>query len=97
MFKTPLEFGIILNFISFQNNFCNFKTKLFSNPNISLIIMSSISVFLVDTERLYETCEAIDKSKELKNFYKFSKKKNRPIDECFFDVYQVYCKGDLNG
>ena len=34
---------------------------------------------------------------ELKNFYKFSKKKNRPIDECFFDVYQVYCKGDLNG
>ena len=26
--------------------------------------MSSISVFLVDTERLYETCEVIDKSKE---------------------------------
>lgn len=34
---------------------------------------------------------------ELKNFYKFSKKKNRPIDECFFEIYQVFCKGDLNG
>lgn len=34
---------------------------------------------------------------ELKNFYKFSKKKNRPIDECFFEVYKVFCKGDLNG
>ena len=26
--------------------------------------MSSISVFLVDTDKLYETCEVIDKSKE---------------------------------
>lgn len=33
---------------------------------------------------------------ELVNFYKFSKEKNRPIDKCFFDVYQVYCKGDIN-
>lgn len=34
---------------------------------------------------------------ELNNFYEFSKKKNRPVDECFFDVYKVFCKGDLNG
>lgn len=34
---------------------------------------------------------------ELKNFYQFSKKKNREIDECFFEIYQVFCKGDLNG
>lgn len=34
---------------------------------------------------------------ELNNFYEFSKKKNRNIDECFFEVYKVFCKGDLNG
>jgi len=34
---------------------------------------------------------------ELKNFYQFSKKKNRPIDECFFEIYNVFCKGDING
>ena len=33
---------------------------------------------------------------ELVNFYNFSKEKNRDIDECFFDVYQKYCKGDCN-
>lgn len=34
---------------------------------------------------------------ELNNFYEFSKRENRAIDECFFEVYEVFCKGDLNG
>lgn len=53
-----------------------------------------------DSSKQITTCnEDIVKGfrNELHNFYEFSKKKNRNIDECFFEVYKVFCKGDLNG
>lgn len=53
-----------------------------------------------DSSKEIKLCnEDIEKGfcNELKNFYKFSKKKNRQIDECFFEIYKVFCKGDLNG
>lgn len=74
--------------------------------NMSLLDMCVYCADKLDPLRGYDSSKQIALCKEdiiegfkgeLKNFYKFSKKKNRPIDECFFDVYQVYCKGDLNG
>lgn len=32
----------------------------------------------------------------LKDFYDFSNKKGRQIDECFFEIYDQYIKGDIN-
>ena len=33
----------------------------------------------------------------LQDFYDFSKAKGRLIDECFFEIYDKYVKGDING
>jgi len=77
-----------------------------ASTNMSLLDMCVYCADKLDPLRGYDSSKQIVLCKEdiiegfkgeLKNFYKFSKKKNRPIDECFFDVYRVYCRGDLNG
>lgn len=77
-----------------------------ASTNMSLLDMCVYCADKLDPLRGYDSSKQIALCKEdiiegfkgeLKNFYKFSKKKNRPIDECFFDVYRVYCRGDLNG
>jgi len=32
----------------------------------------------------------------LQDFYDFSHEKGRKIDECFFEIYNKYAKGDIN-
>lgn len=60
----------------------------------------------LDPLRGYDSSDSIQVCKEniekgfcneLKHFHDFSKKKNRKIDECFYEIYKIYCKGDLNG
>lgn len=36
-------------------------------------------------------------AQSLQDFYEFSKKKNRDIDECFYEIYKKYGKGEING
>lgn len=59
----------------------------------------------LDPIRDYDTSEQIELAKAnldaafvecLKDFYEFSKKKNRNIDNCFYEVYKKYV-GELNG
>ncbi len=59
----------------------------------------------LDPMRDYDTSAQIELAKKdidvafvecLKDFYAFSKKKNRKIDNCFYDVYNKYV-GELNG
>ncbi|MFR2769480.1 MAG: hypothetical protein ACLTAI_14930 [Thomasclavelia sp.] len=33
----------------------------------------------------------------LQDFYDFSNKKGRKIDECFYGIYDKYVKGETNG
>lgn len=57
-----------------------------------------------DPNRAYDSSKEIALCKEdilegfkqcLKDFYDFSKKENREIDRCFFEVYKTYIKGEL--
>ncbi|MDO5352916.1 MAG: nicotinate-nucleotide adenylyltransferase [Succinatimonas sp.] len=77
-----------------------------ASVNMSKLDMCVYCADKLDPLRGYDSSESIQLChkdieqgfcQELKNFYQFSKMKNREIDECFFEIYQVFCKGDLNG
>ena len=60
--------------------------------------MALVSFYLADTERLYETCEAIDKSKEkIKQLTMQLKKLERQIsEEQFADLREVLSNYGIN-
>ncbi|MEE0967113.1 MAG: nicotinate-nucleotide adenylyltransferase [Bacilli bacterium] len=77
-----------------------------ASPTISKIGMCLYVADKLDPLRGYDSSEDIELCKKnivegfkksLISFYEFSKKKGRHIDPCFFDVYNQFVKGDLNG
>lgn len=77
-----------------------------ASVNMSKLDMCVYCADKLDPLRGYDSSESIqicneDIEKgfcnELNHFYQFSREKNRQIDECFFEIYKVFCKGDLNG
>ncbi len=73
-------------------------------------MMSKLDMCIYTADK-YDPSRDYDSSKEIKlckkdieagfkaclqDFYDFSKKKGRSIDQSFFDVYKVYVKGDIN-
>lgn len=76
-----------------------------ASPTISKIGMCVYVADKLDPLRGYDSSKDIELCKEnivegfkrsLISFYDFSIKKGRHIDSCFFDVYNVFVKGDLN-
>ena len=74
--------------------------------NMSKLDMCVYCADKLDPLRGYDSSQSIQLCKddieqgfsnELKHFYKFSKKKNRQIDNCFYEIYKKYNKGDWNG
>ena len=74
------------------------------------INMSKLDMCIYEADK-YDPSRDFDSSKEiavcksdvvagfklcLKDFYDFSMKKNRKIDNCFFEIYNRYVKGDIN-
>lgn len=77
-----------------------------ASPTISKIGMCLYVADKLDPLRGYDSSEDIALCKKdivegfkksLVSFYEFSTKKGRHIDPCFFDVYNVFVKGDING
>lgn len=77
-----------------------------ASVNMSKLDMCVYCADKLDPLRGYDSSKQIKLCKEdilegfkgeLINFYQFSKKKNREIDECFYDIYKTFCRGDING
>ena len=77
-----------------------------ASPTISKVGMCLYVADKLDPLRGYDSSADIALCKEnivegfkksLISFYEFSIKKGRNIDPCFFDVYNTFVKGDLNG
>ena len=73
--------------------------------NMSKLDMCIYEADKYDPSRDYDSSQEIALCKKdvvagfracLKDFYDFSNKKGRKIDECFFEIYNKYVKGDIN-
>lgn len=73
--------------------------------NMSKLDMCIYVADKYDPSRDYDSSKEIELCKQdvvlgfiacLQDFYDFSKKKGREIDECFFEIYDKYVKGEIN-
>ena len=63
--------------------------KLINTIQVEItILQKKIALCKKDVVACFKGC--------LQDFYDFSHEKGRKIDECFFEIYNKYAKGDIN-